>query len=30
VLEFGERIAALAPGIDTPKAATPVTLVGSA
>jgi beta-N-acetylhexosaminidase len=30
VLEYGERIAALAPGIDTPKAATPVTPVGSA
>jgi beta-N-acetylhexosaminidase len=30
VLRFGEKIAKLAPGIDTPKAATPVTLVGSA
>jgi beta-N-acetylhexosaminidase len=30
VLRYGEKIAALAPGIDTPKAPTPVTLVGSA
>jgi beta-N-acetylhexosaminidase len=30
VLQFGEKIGKLAPGIDTPKAATPVTLVGSA
>jgi beta-N-acetylhexosaminidase len=30
VLRFGEKVAALAPGIDTPKAAAPVTLVGSA
>jgi len=30
VLRFGEKIARLAPGIDTPRAATPVTLVGSA
>jgi beta-N-acetylhexosaminidase len=30
VLRYGEKIAALAPGVDTPKAPTPVTLVGSA
>jgi beta-N-acetylhexosaminidase len=30
VLQFGEKIGKLAPGVDTPKAATPVTLVGSA
>jgi len=30
ILDFGERVAALAPGIDTPRAATPVTMAGSA